>query len=137
MKKSLITLIKNCFLFYILFDFFSLAVSFFFASLSLVFSDIRVLDLSFYRLQPVYFQIIFLIINLYILVLVAFRYFLLLLSFVNVEEKENEYIEKEGELEIINKKKIFNKRIMFIVICLTFSIIFSTIIQLLEMFNRY
>lgn len=137
MKKSLITLIKNCFLFYILFDFFSLAVSFFFSSLSMVLSDIRILDLSFYRLQPVYFQILFSAMNLYILALVAFRYFRLLLSFINADEKENDYFDKEIELEILYKKKILNKRIMFIVICLTFSIIFSVIIRFLEMFNRY
>lgn len=137
MKKSLVKLVKNCFLFYILFDFFLFALSIFFSSLSMVLSDIRVLDLSFYRLQPVHIQIIFLLTNLYILALVAFRYFGLLLSFVSADEKENDCIEKETEPEILYKKKILNKRIMFIVICLTFSIIFSVVIQFLEMLNRY
>lgn len=138
MKKRVFALIKKCFLFYILFNFFSLAAIFFLSATLDVLTNIRVFDLSFYRLQPVDIQIILLFMNLYILVIVAIRYFRLLLSFINTEEKENNYYDAEIERQKVYKKeKTFNMQIKFIVMCIIFSIIFSFIVQLLGIFNRY
>lgn len=138
MKKRVFALIKKCFLFYILFNFFSLAATFFLSATLDVLTNIRVFDLSFYRLQPVDIQIILLLMNLYILVIVAIRYFRLLLSFINTEEKENNYYEAEIERQKVYKKeKTFNMQIKFIVMCIIFSIIFSFIVQFLGIFNRY
>lgn len=138
MKDSVISLVKKCFLFYILFDFFSLAVSFFLSTFLDTFSNIRVFDLSFYRLQPVHIQILFLLMGLYLIFIAAIRYFRLLLSFVNADKKKNDYIGEETEPEILQiKEKMFNKGIMFIVKCLICSIVFSSIVQFLGVFNRY
>lgn len=138
MKKSIIVLVKKCFLFYILFNFFSLAVSCGISAFFDVFPNIRVLDLSFYYLQPVHIQMILLLMDLVIIASVAIRYFRLLLSFVNADERENDYIGEETEPEIRYKReKIMNRQIMYIVMYLIVSIFISFIVQFLGMFNRY
>lgn len=126
-----------------------MSVSFFFSASSRVLSDVRVFDLSFYSRQPVYIQLALLFINLYILAIVAIRYFRLLLSFATDNKQENEDIadkaKKENDdtanktkKEVLNKKeKMFKKQIMFIVISLVSSVIFSSVVQLLGIFNRY
>lgn len=138
MRKSIIALVKKCFLFYILFDFFTLAFGRAVSAFVDVLPNIRIFDFSFYDLQFVYIQVILLLMDLLILAIVAIRYFRLLLSFVDADEKENDYTEEETVPEIIYKrKKIRNSQIMFIVMYLIISIFISFIIQFLGMFSRY
>lgn len=115
-----------------------MSVSFFFSASSRVLSDVRIFDLSFYSRQPVYIQLVLLFINLYILAIVAIRYFRLLLSFATDNKQENEDIADKAKKEVLNKKeKMFKKQIMFQLISLVSSVIFSSVVQLLGIFNRY
>ena len=134
MKNSIIRLVKNGLLFYILFSFFATAFSFFFSACINALSDIRVLDLSFYHLQPMYIQFCLIDLYLYIIIFAALRYFRLLLAFISVEETENE--RTENEITKLHNRQ-FSKRVMSIVLCLILSTVFSIVIQILGTLSRY
>lgn len=71
--------------------------------------------MSEFLIYRLYIQLVLLFINLYILAIVAIRYFRLLLSFATDNKQENEDIADKAKKEVLNKKeKMFKKQIMFL-----------------------